>query len=163
MVASGELFVGLVNRWILGAGGSHKLDDLSVLYVFHLVDVRRRCRFRDRILFLQGPHLPAIAAHAGRNCHGADSSRRHTELTRNENSYRRRVLLSLSIFDAIGESAGRRVPEDREGLHRAIFALGIRNTRPNWATIVLMAILTDYSVEKRNERSAAAKKNFAKR
>ena len=63
-VASGELFVGLVNKWILGAGAAAQDQRLSVLYLLHLVDVWSRCRLRCRRLFLQGPHLPTITAHA---------------------------------------------------------------------------------------------------
>src|SRR5260370_1117151 len=33
-VASGELFVGLVNKWILGAGGAHKLSDYQYFTFF---------------------------------------------------------------------------------------------------------------------------------
>ena len=63
-VASGELFVGLVNKWILGAGAVHKISDYQYFTFLHLVDVWSRCRLRCRRLFLQGPHLPAITAHA---------------------------------------------------------------------------------------------------
>src|SRR5260370_14587746 len=33
-VASGELFVGLVNKWILGAGGAHKINDYQYFTFF---------------------------------------------------------------------------------------------------------------------------------
>ena len=51
-VASGELFVGLVNKWILGAGAANISQRLSVFYFLHLVDVWSRCRFRRRRLLL---------------------------------------------------------------------------------------------------------------
>jgi POT family proton-dependent oligopeptide transporter len=33
-VASGELFVGLVNKWILGAGAAHKISDYQYFTFF---------------------------------------------------------------------------------------------------------------------------------
>ena len=50
-VASGELFVGLVNKWILGAGAAHKISDYrSTFTFFTVVDVWSRGRLRHRRL-----------------------------------------------------------------------------------------------------------------
>ena len=49
-VASGELFVGLVNKWILAHRA--QAQRLSVIYVLHLVDVWSRCCFHHRRLLL---------------------------------------------------------------------------------------------------------------
>ena len=68
---------------------------LSVLYFFHLVNVWGRGRLRNRGVLLQGSYISANAgAYPGRNRHGADPSRRHTEL--NSNCRSSSVLLSTA-------------------------------------------------------------------
>ena len=64
-VASGELFVGLVNKWILNAGGARKLSAYQYFTFFTWLMFGAAVVFIIVACFLQRSHLPAITAYAG--------------------------------------------------------------------------------------------------
>jgi hypothetical protein len=83
-VASGELFVGLVNKWILHAGGAQKVSAYQYFTFFTWLMFGAAVVFTIVRLLLQGrTYLQSQLTPMNR--HRTYSSRRHTELNSNEN------------------------------------------------------------------------------
>jgi hypothetical protein len=114
-VASGELFVGLVNKWILGAGPAHKLSDYQYFTFFTwlmfgaaVVFVVVACFYKGRT-HLQSQQLTRMKSRR------ADFTRRHAEL----NSMRITIAaafvlssLTLSVFGTTQDDAFQKIARD---------------------------------------------------